>query len=228
MAEHDLNFFDADVDVDAGMDFFFSNMFAEDGDQDETSATISPRSYRMRAKQEMRRVRQNDSLRDVIKTPPKPGEEIHVVSANKYSFWTWAPVMIDWIGWTQEFYCSTWTTNAVSTRDFFRIWDEGKIKGDAGFILGTYFKRREPVVYTALADGLTKRGGWIKALETHAKVMLLNNPTTGDYLTIEGSANLTANPRIEQITIINDERLWAFHRDWMLEVKTLKKKLPWD
>lgn len=35
---------------------------------------------------------------------------------------------------------------------------------------------------------------------------------------IEGSANFTANPRIEQFIISKSKELFDFHKDWMNEV----------
>ena len=92
-----------------------------------TTENISARSIRIDAKREMVRVTQKENLRDVIKTPPKPGEQIHVVSANKFDFWTWVPVMIDWIEKADRLYCSMWTTNRVNTKNMFELWDTGKI-----------------------------------------------------------------------------------------------------
>ncbi len=197
------------------------------GARDETNETVSARAIKIRAKREMLRMTQKENLAQICKEPPKPGEEIHVVSANKLEFYTWIPYILDWIGATDEFYCATWTASFNSARDFLREWDAGRIRKTAGFILGTHFKRREPVVYTKLAEGLQARGGWIKVFETHCKVMLLNNEQSGDYLTVEGSANLTANPRLENMVIFNDRDLWEFHRKWFLEMKELKTKMPW-
>lgn len=47
----------------------------------------------------------------------------------------------------------------------------------------------------------------------HAKVVLLEHE--GNYLSIEGSASFTTNPRIEQHVITNDKELWEFHSNWM-------------
>lgn len=206
---------------------FFDSLLG-DVASDETTETPTPRSIRLRAKRATLRVRQRENLREPVDAVPAPGEALHVVSANRFNFWTWVPVLVDLIGATDEFYCATWTANFQSVREFFELWDAGKIRSTAGFCLGTYFKRREPVVYTKLAEGLAKRGGWIKAFETHCKVVLLNSPERDVYLTIEGSANLTANPRLEQYVVSNDRALWEFHRAWFLEVRELKGKLPWS
>ena len=39
-----------------------------------------------------------------------------------------------------------------------------------------------------------------------------------DWITIEGSANFTANPRLEQTVVSNDADLYAFHRAWLEEM----------
>ena len=192
----------------------------------ETTENISARAIRLDAKRDFLRVTQKENLCDVIKSPPKPGEQIHVVSANKFDFWTWVPVMIDWIGKADRLYCSTWTTNRTNTKNMFELWDAGKI-GVSDWLVGLYFKRRESHVYAGLLDGLVARGGRLKAFETHAKVLLLNNAEQNAWYTIEGSANLTANPRLEQYVITNDKRLWEFHREWFEEMLELKTRLPW-
>ncbi len=98
----------------------------------------------------------------------------------------------------------------------FELWDAGKISV-SDWLVGLYFKRRETHVYATLLDGLIKRGGRLKAFETHAKVLLLNNAAKNAWYTIEGSANLTANPRLEQYVITNDKALWQFHQTWFEE-----------
>ncbi|MBQ6827956.1 MAG: hypothetical protein IJO46_08065 [Thermoguttaceae bacterium] len=218
-------FFDEPDDAEVDGSAFLDNLFGDASD--ETTETPSPRLIRREAKRAFLRIRQQEALRELVREPPAPGESRHVVSANKFNFWTWVPTLIDWIGATDSFYCATWTANRQSVKEFFELCDAGKVRGRSGFLLGTYFKRREPVVYTLLAEGLAKRGGKIKAFETHCKVILLDAPERNAYLTIEGSANLTANPRLEQYVVSNDRDLWEFHRAWFEEMFALKGKFAW-
>lgn len=213
-------------DAGAG-DLMFDTLLGDETKTLESTEQISSRSLKILAKRKMLRVKQQENFREVVKTFPAPGEQLHVVSANKFDFWTWVPVMIDWIGVTENFYCSTWTANRQGVVDLLRIWDEGKITGTVNFVTGLYFKRRETSVYATLVEGLLKRGGRYKAFETHAKVLLLKNETKNDWLTVEGSANLTGNPRLEQYVATNDRALYAFHRDWFEEALVLETKLPW-
>jgi len=217
----DFDLFDQNEAFD---DFGIDSIF---GDVEiESTENISARSIRIDVKRDVLRVTQKENLREVIKTPPKPGEQIHVVSANKFDFWTWVPVMVDWIEKADRLYCSTWTTNRANTKNMFELWDAGKI-GVSDWLVGLYFKRRETNVYSMLLEGLVKRGGRLKAFETHAKVLLLNNPDHDAWYTIEGSANLTANPRLEQYVITNDKALWEFHREWFEEMLNITTRLPW-
>ncbi len=152
----------------------------------------------------------------MLASPPATGESVHVVSGAKFDFWTWVPVMLQWIGRSESLYCSTWTLSRANAVELFEVWDAGKI-GLAHFLTGTYFKRRETAVYSLLLNGIRQRGGRYRAFQNHAKVLLLDAPAGGQWIVVEGSANLTSNPRTEQYVITSDRALWEFHRDWMEE-----------
>jgi hypothetical protein len=191
----------------------------------ETSEQITPRSIRKFLKRKTEIIGQQDACKDIIKTPPIPNEQIHVMSAAKFNFWTICPCMIDWLGTVDELYISTWTANRNNVVELLGLIDSGKITGQVTFLTGSYFRKREPAVFATLMEGLTKRGGRLKAFENHSKVMLMHN--AGDWLTVEGSANLTSNPRLEQYVITNDKDLYNFHAEWMQEALNLKTKIPY-
>ena len=168
------------------------------------------------ARRRFERIRQKQQLAEVIPQPPAPGESIHVVSTAKYDFWTFVPQIIDWIGRTEILYCSTWTLSRPNAVELFALADAGKI-GEIAFLTGLYFKRRETAVYAMLLNGIRARGGRYRAFRNHAKVLLAGNPARDAWLTVEGSANLTGNPRLEQYIFTNDRPLYEFHKGWMEE-----------
>jgi hypothetical protein len=93
-----------------------------------------------------------------------------------------------------------------------QLLDDGKIQ-KATLFSGLYFKRRESAVYATVASGLIDRKQRFLCFENHSKIILL---AAGDErIVIEGSANFTANPRVEQNTVTNDRDLYDFHRSWM-------------
>src|SRR5688500_4699840 len=96
--------------------------------------------------------------------------------------------------------------------ELLELFDAGRIRKVTLFS-GLYFKRRESAVYTTIATGLIDRGQRFLCFENHTKIILLAAGT--DRIVIEGSANFTANPRVEQNTVTNDEELFNFHRAWM-------------
>lgn len=156
-------------------------------------------------------------LADLMPAPPAPGECWHVISNGRFDYWTWIPVMLGYIGRADEFYGSTWVLNRGNVLELFELIDSGLIV-KTSVLSGLFTKRREGAVYATLLQGMRRRGQRFVCSENHAKVTLLANFDAGTYLTIEGSANYTANPRIEQNVLVNDEAIYRFHRDWMEEV----------
>lgn len=182
----------------------------------ETAYMPAGRALKVSARRRFERLRQKQQLTEVIPQLPAPGESIHVVSTAKYDFWTFVPQIIDWIGFTEILYCSTWTLSRPNAMELFALADAGKI-GQIAFLTGLYFKRRETAVYAMLLAGIRARGGRYRAFLNHAKVLLAANPDRDAWLVVEGSANLTGNPRLEQYVFTNDRKLYEFHAGWMEE-----------
>jgi hypothetical protein len=176
-----------------------------------------------RRRLQLRALRQ-EKLEEFLRELPKPGETLHVVSNGSFDYWNFAPVTLQLLGRPAVFYGSTWTMNRSNVLQLLSLYDQKKFSSVAMFS-GLYFKRREPAVYTTLASGLIDRGQRFLCFENHTKIMLIGAPP--DWIVMEGSANFTANPRLEQNTISNDRELFHFHKDWMegLLAKAGGKKL---
>ena len=155
-------------------------------------------------------------VKDFLTGLPESGETWHIVSNGKYDFWTFVPVILDLLrDPAQEFYGSTWTMNRNNARELLELFDQARIEKIAIFT-GVYFKRRETAVYATLTEGLFARKQRYVAFQNHAKVILIK--TEKAAIVIEGSANFTANPRLEQYCLSNDQGLYDFHRAWMEEM----------
>ena len=169
---------------------------------------------RPRRRLQLRALRQ-EKLEEFYCELPKPGDTLHVVSNGSFDYWNFVPVTLELLKRPAVFYGSTWTMNRSNVLQLLGLYDQKKLTSVTMFS-GLYFKRREPAVYTALASGLIDRGQRFLCFENHAKIMLIGAPP--DWLVMEGSANFTANPRLEQNTVTNDEELFHFHKDWMEEL----------
>ncbi len=157
-----------------------------------------------------------ESLEDFFRELPAPGESLHIVSNGRFDYFGLLPATLALLGRpADEAYGSTWTMNRGNVQALFALLDSEQI-GTAAIVTGTYFKRRETAVANALVEGLAARGLRYRAFQNHAKVLLIGAPP--DWITIEGSANFTANPRLEQTVVTNDLELYRFHRAWLEEM----------
>jgi hypothetical protein len=57
----------------------------------------------------------------------------------------------------------------------------------------------------------------------HSKVTLCENLTEGYRLSIESSANVNTNPRIEQTAIHCSDELHAFHREFFHGIRSIDR-----
>lgn len=161
---------------------------------------------------EFRSIQSHQYLANVLEGLPKPQETWHILSNSRFNFWSFVPTCIEFLGGkTDLLYCATWTTNNQNTSELIKLLDLGKIDSIV-FVVGRYFQVREQAVYNFLATQLMQRKQKLIVGEHHAKILLLQN---GDnYITIESSANLCANPRTEQFTYSNDKGLFEFYQNW--------------
>lgn len=166
-------------------------------------------------RREMIRIAKRENLETWFTAFPAPGETWHIISDAQYDFWTWVPVLLGMLRKPVVLYGSTWTMNRDNCIELLTLFDTGGFS-EVSILTGDYFKRRESAVYAELYLGLQARGQRYVAFKNHAKVLLMSDGT--DYLTIEGSANFTSNPRRENYTFTNDLDLYLFHKAWMDEI----------
>ena len=164
-----------------------------------------------RRRLQLRALRQ-EKLEEFFHELPQPGETLHIVSNGSFDYWNFVPVILQMLDRPAVFYGSTWTMNRSNVLQLLSLYDQKKLSTVTMFS-GLYFKRREPAVYATLASGLIDRGQRFLCFENHTKIMLIGAPP--DWIVLEGSANFTANPRLEQNTVTNDEELFHFHQEWM-------------
>jgi hypothetical protein len=192
------------------------NLFSYDTEIETADAKITQRKAKIQEKLKTKSFLKKEKAAEVFNEIPLTGESFHIVSNGSFDYFNFIPLAIELMGGkVNQFYFSTWTMNLSNTRELLQLFDEGKIKSIAALV-GLYFKKRETNVFNELYEGLKKRNQRIFSNENHSKVTLLENGV--DYITICGSANFTANPRIEQFTVHNSKELFQFHKGWMDEI----------
>lgn len=191
------------------------------GDDDlETTEMPDSRVLRQKMKVTMQNRLKISEIAKVLPDLPDKGWAFHIVANGKYDFWSFVPHIQKLIGsMGLEFYASTWTMSRNNAVEMVKLFDEGKI-GTINLLTGLYFKRRETAVYATILHAIRKRNQRYAAFKNHAKVLLLSDGE--DYIIVEGSANLTGNPRLEQYIISNQKGLYDFHAGWMMEMLDTK------
>lgn len=182
-----------------------------------SEAKITTRRLRAEMKRRTVNAMKKQALADVVRELPAAGECLHVVSNGDFDYWTYVPLLAGYLGTVDEMYASTWVINRASVAELLEMLDAGTVRR-LSFLGGDFMKTGDTSVYATLLTGLEARGMRMVCLRNHAKVTLLANHDAGSYIVLEGSANYTANPRIEQNIIANDRTLYEFHREWMEEV----------
>lgn len=173
-----------------------------------------PSTHKQVGKRIATRIRlKKEACAQVLTERIEPGTSYHFISNGSFDYWNIVTRMIELHELTKaEFYGCTWTMNDANVKSLFELIDTGTLRS-ASVMVGLYFLHREPVVADTLKCGLEDRAQRFKACENHAKVVLLQ--AGDDWLVFEGSANFTANPRIEQFVLNNDRELYEFHKTWM-------------
>jgi hypothetical protein len=195
------------------MDF---QLFSFDTEVESQDVKITSRMIKSKEKVKTKLFLKNEKASQILTEIPQPGESFHIVSNGSFDYFNLIPIAIELMGGRiNDFYFSTWTLNNSNSEAILRLYDEGKIKS-ISCLVGLYFKSREAAVFNMLYEGLKKRGQRMFSNENHSKITLMDNGV--DFIVIEGSANFTANPRIEQFTVINSKELYDFHKKWMNEI----------
>ena len=167
---------------------------------------------RKNVKRELKKAGRLKNVAKILTALPPPGSSTHIIGNGAYDFFDWIPHLQELMGKPAHGWFSTWTMNRGNALDLLELFDAGRL-ASLTMLTGLYFKRREASVYATLLEGIQERGQRYLAFLNHTKLILLQ--AGGDYITVEGSANLTSNPRLEQYVISNDRELLEFHVEWI-------------
>lgn len=160
------------------------------------------------------------SLLELWNRLPNKNCSQHLISDGTFDFYsfTGAALEMQKTGF-DEFLGTTWLMNQPISSDLISRHDQDQIR-NITLIVGRYLKARTPHVYGFLKNSARERDMIkIKEGRIHAKIILLGNYNTDTFLTIEGSANFTENPRTEQYVISNNLDIYEFHKKWINEFR---------
>jgi hypothetical protein len=130
---------------------------------------------------------------------PEEGKLISFWSNGDWSLWELIFYLLQFTGSGTEIYLATWSISELSARKLNQWMLEGYISKLVG-VVDFRTKNRHPAAFYLSKNTFSD----IKLANCHAKVTVLKGK---DYfITINGSANWTENPRLESGTVFNSEK----------------------
>jgi hypothetical protein len=109
-------------------------------------------------------------------------------------------------------YISTWTCNHWHAQTMLELLDTGRVKSLC-FFSDPYFMQRSPAIATPLVTGLKERGQQVKLWKNHTKILAIANHSESRSCVVMSSANLSAQPRAEQLHISSAPAVYQWVRD---------------
>lgn len=188
---------------------FNLDLFGEP-DESQTNADLpAPRVHvRRPTRRELVRHLREESVAGAFPRLPAPGETWHVCTASKFDHWDVVPHFLRLLGRPAALACSTWTLSRPIAVELVGLFDSGALTS-IDLLVGKYFVRREPHVAAYVQEQLRARPRCrFVSFENHVKLTVIAAPP--DFVVTESSANLTSNPRLESLTVSNDEALARF------------------
>ena len=137
------------------------------------------------------------------------GKTIHFVSACEWSCIDMLNIILDQIG-PAEITIATWSVSEDSARSLIKSVETGRIT-KLSTIFDWRIKVRRPEVFELAKFNICN----IKLSTCHAKTTVIQNDKY--QIVLLGSANYTANPRIETGMICCNKEVADFHKAWMDE-----------
>lgn len=166
-----------------------------------------------------RRFVKPENARAVLPHLPGPGEQTHCVVRGDFVLCDLIEAIVRDRGGCGTLTVASLGLNEGNVAAFCGLLDAGLIE-HLDLVLSHYFGRVDSKTSFARAQTDLLRSGRacrMAVARSHAKVVLL--PTAaGEWLCIEGSANLRASCNVEQFVITNDREVFAFHLDWLGEL----------
>lgn len=191
-------------------DSLFRCIDTDRGEMQSTQTGDSARALRTVLKKRTIAALRQEKADEFLTSLPAPGESIHCLSNGDFDYWCLIHRCIELAAEPLEhLFLSTWTINLPICNHIVQLLDAGVIKSLTMWI-NNYLMARDPAVWAYATENLHARGQKIFSTENHAKLCAFRT-AGGRCIVIEGSANLTANPRIEQNCISDSAELYHFY-----------------
>ena len=184
-----------------------------------TNDLKDPKFAKFSAGQNKKFVVRNENAADLIKSAgglPGPGEMIAIKTNGQSDVGGFFSAILDVWGQAECLYLATWIISRQNVDRLLNEIDSGRL-ANLRFLMSIRMQKiSSKAVYAKMVLEFKKRERIVfRTANSHAKTFSITNGT--DFLTVSGSGNWSENPRIENNLIINSEKLYKHHAEWMDE-----------
>lgn len=138
-----------------------------------------------------------------------PGDSYHLLTSGDLDAGDVLDYLINTHGPFSSMWLTTWSLERQHLNTLEEHLEQRRLRDGFTALTGDFFASRMPANYTRLCQIAERFQGRVYRLNNHAKIMLLRNLQTGLALYVEGSANYTKNPRVENCCITADANLYT-------------------
>lgn len=187
---------------------------------------IESRAIKTRGRHELRRVKSEVQLAELMPAPLDLGATYHVISGGDVDSLSFlsrvlAESPMDYV------LLSTWCMALPDVEQIEKWLESGRI-GRMDAYGGEIFPNQYPTVHSRFCDVLRAHGGRMAIFRNHAKVYA----GTGDFdFALESSANVNTNPRTENTVVSFGRDIFDFYKEFYDGIKSFNRDFdewrPW-
>lgn len=176
---------------------------------------------RKQTRLQLRRATSEATLAQVLPSPIQPGTSCHIISAGDVDALSFIAHVARQHTRLDELLVSTW---CLALPDVQWLADQQKARriGRLRFYCGEILRATYPDTYDAICHLESAGKATLAISRNHAKISLIKAGKA--RYTIESSANMNTNPRIEQTAIHTDPALHAFYDEFFTAIRCIDAK----
>lgn len=171
---------------------------------------------RQAARHQVQRVAKKALLKDIVGSL-QTGETWHLLTSGDLDAGHVIDYLVEQHGPFGHLYLSTWS---MERQHIETLSEHFSAKQFCGFTIltGDYFAQRSPANYTSLVNLADQYNGQVYRLNNHSKIMAMRSTDESFAVVVEGSANFTRNPRVENCVITVDDELYQHVATWFQDM----------
>ena len=189
-------------------------------DKRETRRAAAQRSAN---RHHMRRANAEATLAEILPARFADGESWHVASRGDIDALSYVRHILAGVSHLDHLLMSTWCIAKNDLTEISAWLDAGKIE-QFDLYAGEIFPGSYGDEYEQMLSMCEAYGARLIVAKNHSKITLASNASESYYLTVESSANVNTNPRIEQTAVHASAELFDFYREFFDGLRSIDRR----